>query len=68
MSENLFFKEIDCEKYICLPKFTKTIVKLIFPYNKRHSETFVINYTENFSKKYLDNYEEYQKALFYRKP
>lgn len=67
MSEDLFFKEIDGGKYICLPKFTKTIVKLYFTHNKRHSETFVINYAENFSKKYLEDYEEYQNALN-RKP
>lgn len=48
---------------ICLPKFTKTIVKLYFTHNKRHSETFVINYAENFSKKHLEDYEEYQNAL-----
>ena len=67
MSEDLFFKEIDGGKYICLPKFTKTIVKLYFTHNKKHSETFVINYAENFSKKYLEDYEEYQNALN-RKP
>lgn len=64
MSEDLFFKEIDSGKYICLPKYTKTIVKLYFTHNKRLSETFVINYAENFSKRHLEDFEEYQNALF----
>ncbi len=63
MSENYLVKKLDNEKFVCLRKHKKTLVKLSLTHNKSITENFVIDYEEDFTERHIEEYAEYRKAL-----